>query len=465
MNVKLRKLGPIEQAEFELGDLTVICGSNNTGKTYATYALYGFLDFWEEAYVPPVQEKVLEALYANGKARISLAHYVERARKELDRASTEYSQLLSEVFASREKLFKDSSFEARLASKPAPDSSYEKSTLRSREKDVFYIDHVEPEWLEVALLVEKDSSELIPPKYVLEHRIGAAIKRILYGQLIPRPFIASAERTGAAIFRKELDLARNRALDMLSDKTAKFDPFRLLREYSTDYALPVKRNVDFTRQIGELDKQESALSSRHPDLLRKFSDIIGGTYKVVKDEPYFIPSDKRNVQLTMDESSSSVRSLLDVGFYLRHIARPGELLMIDEPELNLHPENQRRVARLLATLVNHGLKVFITTHSDYIVKEFNTLIMLNHHKDGVHSLMRQEGYAEDELLDPARVRLYISGKHTRAVDGNQRKRNVFTLTQAHIDPELGIEAESFDKTIDDMNRIQDAILYGVESTV
>lgn len=50
--------------------------------------------------------------------------------------------------------------------------------------------------------------------------------------------------------------------------------------------------------------------------------------------------------------------------------------MVDEPELNLHPENQRKVARLLAALVNFGIKVFITTHSDYILKELNTLIML-----------------------------------------------------------------------------------------
>ena len=65
----------------------------------------------------------------------------------------------------------------------------------------------------------------------------------------------------------------------------------------------------------------------------------------------------------MDESSSSVRSLLDIGFYLKHIAKKGDLLMIDEPELNLHPENQRRVARLIAKLVNYGIKIFVTTIS------------------------------------------------------------------------------------------------------
>jgi hypothetical protein len=45
--------------------------------------------------------------------------------------------------------------------------------------------------------------------------------------------------------------------------------------------------------------------------------------------------------------------------------------------IRLHPENQRLITQVLANLVNIGIKVFITTHSDYIIKEFSTLIMLN----------------------------------------------------------------------------------------
>ena len=48
MKISVENLGVLQQAEFELGDLTIICGSNNTGKTYATYALYGFLFDWRE---------------------------------------------------------------------------------------------------------------------------------------------------------------------------------------------------------------------------------------------------------------------------------------------------------------------------------------------------------------------------------------------------------------------------------
>ena len=49
-NVKFRfkNLGPVKEAELELGDLTIIAGRNNTGKTYLAYALYGFLKISKE---------------------------------------------------------------------------------------------------------------------------------------------------------------------------------------------------------------------------------------------------------------------------------------------------------------------------------------------------------------------------------------------------------------------------------
>ena len=162
----------------------------------------------------------------------------------------------------------------------------------------------------------------------------------------------------------------------------------------------------------------------------------------------------------MDESSSAVRSLLDIGFYLKHGAQLGDLLIVDEPELNLHPENQRRVARLFAQLVNLGIKVFITTHSDYIIKELNTLIMLNHDKPYLKRIAEEEGYQSEELIEPEKIKVYIAQKASIKVDGNSRKTQCNTLVAAKIDPEFGIDAPSFDTTIDTMNRIQETIVWG-----
>lgn len=144
------------------------------------------------------------------------------------------------------------------------------------------------------------------------------------------------------------------------------------------YPSPVEDNVDFTRQLEDIAKNKSFIAKEHPEILEDFADIVGGEYVITQNDLlYYVPKDTR-LKLTMVEGSSTVRSLLGLSFYLNCIAQKGDLLMIDEPELSLHPENQRHIARLFARLANIGVKVFITTHSDYIVKELNTLIMLNH---------------------------------------------------------------------------------------
>ncbi len=39
MEFKIQNLGYINDAAIEIGDFTIICGFNNTGKTYLSYAL------------------------------------------------------------------------------------------------------------------------------------------------------------------------------------------------------------------------------------------------------------------------------------------------------------------------------------------------------------------------------------------------------------------------------------------
>jgi wobble nucleotide-excising tRNase len=229
------------------------------------------------------------------------------------------------------------------------------------------------------------------------------------------------------------------------------------------YPLPVDTNVDFVRELEYVTRKQSFIAKEHPEVLVDFADIIGGDYTITQDNLlYYTPKGTQD-KLTMVESSSAVRSLLDLGFYLRHVARKGDLLMVDEPELNLHPENQRRIARLFARLVNLGVKVFITTHSDYIVKELNTLIMLNHDKPHLKRIAEDNGYRQSELIRSDQVKVYMTQEILVPLEeGQKRRRRGLTLVEADVDPVLGIEAPSFDETIDEMNSIQADIVWGAE---
>jgi len=462
MKVKIKNLGILKQAEFSLGDLTIICGGNNTGKTYATYSLFGFLYTWRRLLMSPkfgLKEKI-DQLLSDGVISLDLQEYVQQCESILTTGCQRYVRQIPEVFAVNEERFKNVDFQIELNFDNIQfENGYERTISTAKWETISISKPENNPYLSITLLREKSNINLLVN--VLEEIIDNSIKDIIFSQFFPRPFIASAERTGAAIFRKELNFARNRLLEEIS-KNSNFNPRELLFNVSQDYALPVKENVDFTRQIETIVKKTSFIAENHPSILEDFADIIGGQYMITSnDELYYIPKGKK-LRLSMDESSSAVRSLLDIGFYLRHEARIGDLLIVDEPELNLHPENQRRIAKLFARLINIGIKVFITTHSDYIIKEINTLIMLNHDQPHLKEIAVEEGYRQEELLSADQVKVYIAEQALEMLKGKKRKTKSHTLTHAKIDPEMGIEARSFDTTIEKMNRIQAAIIWGEE---
>jgi AAA15 family ATPase/GTPase len=461
VKIGIKNLGALKQAELSLGDMTVICGGNNTGKTYATYALFGFLTFWREVFSINIDEEVVKRLLAEGTATIEITQYVDGASSILSRGCDAYVKQLPMVFAAPADRFKDTAFQVTLDPKDIRPTEEFKKVVRAANAELFSITKSAGDSdLVITLLVEEEALKI--PRDIIERIIGNAIKDVIFGHLFPNPFIASAERTGAAIFRKELNFPRNRILEEMGPADKSINPMELLFKTYKDYALPVKTNVEFTRQLETIAKRKSFIVEKHPSVLDDFADIIGGEYTVTRnDELYYQPKGKR-VKLTMDESSSAVRSLLDVGFFLRHVAARGDLLMVDEPELNLHPENQCRISRLFARLVNLGVKVFITTHSDYIIKELNTLIMLNHDKPHLKQIAEKNGYRDEELLLADRVTVYVAEEALIMLDGGQRKTRCHTLVPANISPDLGIEVSSFDSTIERMNGIQEEIVWGGE---
>ncbi len=453
MKFKIENLGVLRHAEFELADLTLICGDNNSGKTYAAYALFGFFSTWKEVLSIDIPDSTIDALLKNGVVRLDVASYAKQLQAALWEGNRAYTQILPRrVFSSNPSRFSNTAFRVNLDGRAfslARDRSF-RLRMGSEDNTILTLTKDEgDEALVTSLLTGKNE---IPPVDTLRYVISFALIDLLLDKVLPRPFIASAERTGVAMFRSELISARS--------KRRKFDddPYQkeLFYNERLDYPLPVEVNIEFFRRIDQTTKEDSFIATHHKDILTEFADIIGGEYVVAESDTIHFHPANQGPPLTMDESSSAVRSLLVIGLYLRHVAKRGDLLIIDEPELNLHPTNQRRLARLFARLVNLGICVFATTHSDYIVKELNTLIMLNADEPHLRRLARKTGYHRQELLKPSQLRVYIA----EPSETSHRGVPDYTLVRAPIDVTQGIEARSFDNTINEMNDIQEAIIWG-----
>lgn len=308
-----------------------------------------------------------------------------------------------------------------------------------------------------------------PPIMAISSFIEDWLFNVILEDTIPDVFIASTERTGATIFRKQLNLATSNLIDLLSqvhkDGEKSITPHKLFETMygKQEYALPVRHNVRFINQLPDNNSEYGSFYKEFPELITKFESIVGGTYVTNKEGITHFQPKGTSLKLGLGEVSSSVRSLLILWYWLKYFTKKGDMLILDEPELNLHPSNQRYLARFLATLVNHGIKVFITTHSDYIIKEFNTLIMLNQNLPYFEEIRNKyPDYTADDKLSAEYVTLYMTREELLMREGNSRRTRTKTLKKANISPSLGIEAESFDETIDEMNAIQEAIYYNME---
>jgi hypothetical protein len=115
------------------------------------------------------------------------------------------------------------------------------------------------------------------------------------------------------------------------------------------------------------------------DLLEK--NLLAGATRLLRpgaQDPSFVyRPNKWSTDLPLKLASSMVSELAPVVLFLRYLVEPGDLLIIEEPESHLHPALQTTFARELARLVQSGVRVLITTHSEWILEAIANLVRLS----------------------------------------------------------------------------------------
>ena len=101
--------------------------------------------------------------------------------------------------------------------------------------------------------------------------------------------------------------------------------------------------------------------------------------------------------IRLGQASSMVTELAPMVLFLRDGIGAGDTLVFEEPEAHLHPAAQTDMAEILARLVNAGVRVVVTTHSDWLLKEIGNLI-----REGELSEASDGG--TDGISSPGRLR-------------------------------------------------------------
>ncbi len=362
---QIKNLGAVRAGRFTQKPLTLFCGPNNSGKTWAMYSLY----HWH---------RLLVGLAADHKA------------KKPGRVA--FNRLVG-------------------AGLPAA--------------------------------LNADAQLLEGAQFNLVRGRAGAFQQLLEEAQGRNVFLVPAERNGLQLMRRELDARRPHVVE---EQAASYEPpgdnIRLR------CAAPVADYLDWLNQLPET--RSCAADDFHRLAGKVKKELVRGAYQVDKStggitfNPYRAKrGGEATHPLVLHAAPGAVKSLFGLWFYLERQARPGDLLMIDEPELNIHPENQLKMTRLFARLVNAGVNLVISTHSDYFVREFNNLLMLNEDKEG--DLKKEYGYADEEVLRPDQVGAYLFDQQT--------------IAPFRIEPTGGIHAGTFDDVILKLDQAGNGIFY------
>lgn len=417
--LSVRDFGPIYSAEVELRPLTVFVGPSNTGKSYLAILIYALHKFFNGSKTKrPSDFYYRQNLF--GKHEISdedIARLYDKAEQifsqtQMDRLTEDFTlpdeiasllrPLLSDVLISdvlsaemmrcfgidelRRFIRYGSRESAEIALLPVSAQARYNSLYKFDIKKATFTTSIPDttplqigrnafnEWYHLRQnLSEGELADSERKKYLLDVLIYELFENIIssFANPMSQPaYYLPADRTGVMHAHKVVVGSL-----IQSASRAGLRPERALPELSGVLA-------DFLEQLIKLDYLARRAERPIWDLPQRLeNEILRGTIHIknsVAGYPVFTyqPTGWKE-DMPLMNASSMVSELAPVVLYLRHVVSPGEVLIIEEPEAHLHPEMQVAFIRHLAAAVRSGIRVIITTHSEWVLEELANLVRLS----------------------------------------------------------------------------------------
>ncbi len=387
INIAVENFGPIEKAEIDLRPLTVFVGESNTGKTYFATLIYALERAFEGFARVPLRHSIITLL--------KQSRY--RSQKELDKETFETLTKLN----TSGRTFKYSDFPKWLCThiqNCLNDSEFIENKLKWCY-DLYSVS-------ELIRFAESKDNELIISLIVREEKqslwnfeLGGCGADYSVNGSVNENMILRSEN---AISQKELDL-EDLLLLFLGNSNKMSDFYYLpaarsgimetrgiiidsLIERTTTGFDHSTNSFTFSGVIAEFLKilnnyKDKGYASREvfeiANLLEK--EVLRGEIKVnqpngVGSPQFLYKSQTSDQYIRISQASSMVAELAPLVLFLRGIVKPGDTLIIEEPESHLHPRAQTEIAMTIARLVRAGVRVIITTHSDWLLQQIGNLI-------------------------------------------------------------------------------------------
>ena len=393
VTISVENFGPIEHGKIDLRPMNIFVGPSNTGKTWFAVLIYalhrmldGFFDFLPVmAYLPhefpqnvKAIQKILDKLNSSS-GKLLFSDLDEEDRENFQSIFTNPEFLGNSLRDELERCFDlDAASDLIRMSKDCNEACVSLKIEGSAEVS----------WnFHMSILSNSDihtngKMEDFDLKRV-ENAFEKKVEKIFSGEQIS-DFFTNLSR----------EMERPDAHYLPADRSGIMHTYRVVassliqRAARADPAPPGFSGVmaDFMQGLVHYDESNRRGTGRRPrtpvddiaDALER--DTLSGRIRAVSSSlpggfPAFVYRPRkaeRDIRLT--QASSMVSELASVVLLVRGGVRAGDTLLIDEPEAHLHPAAQTEMATFLARLARAGVRVVITTHSDWLLQEIGNLM-------------------------------------------------------------------------------------------
>lgn len=458
--IKIKNLGAVKTADIKLRPLTIFVGENNTGKTYSAYlisfifskyAYFGFIEeynngkFSKDFYTI---DNTVDQIFEKGHAKLNFKLFIEKYSKKYfkivcsDIAPKYFKSFLGSDSLNFDNIglnldfknFKETQFK-NLTPRILDDVSGDlckncenyndcQDCFPEGERNDFIECKIDKKNLIITFKKKnKDFS-----KERIKKSVSSTVFTLLHKSIFNEVYFLGAERTGLTLFYYSEQKSQEKDT---SKKPNKEDTNADSSEKGTvkvQVSKPVVELLSVITKILNKDFVDVRVNQASTDKIIKkyqdYADIL--ETKILKGEIHlndnqnirrlvFNYSEKSEIDLNMTISSSAVKGLSPLVLFLRYYIDPNELIVLDEPEMNLHPKAQAQLIELLAMLVNSGINVVITTHSPYIVDHLINLMKAEttkKPKDTIADLFYLKNKEAFISRDKVSVYLFENGKAT-----------------------------------------------------
>ena len=445
MKVSIQNLGRVKKASLDLSKkLTILTGQNNSGKTWISYLIHGIFGSIQNDLSLFDFSEITERLVAERKVLIDLEDLI-LPRKEIigSRISNIVQNNLSSIFKADRDLFARTTVKIDLIDNHLLESikkiTMDSLFLYNENSSLRFNKSIGETTLTIGLFESISNvgkkADVKNIQLVLTNILARKINIPLFWEAASKVYMMPAERIAINTFSKEISLKRSEILQnmqslLIETHDDMTEASKILRKESARYAQPIHNALLIAEDLLELQTYSSEFEWLAQELEK---EILKGKISVNQEGVFeFKPQAENSQKIGIHLTGSVVKTFASLVFYFRHLAEEGDFIIIDEPEINLHPDNQVILAKILAKISNAGFRLMISTHSEYLLKEFNFFLYMNNRRDVFEKFADKYGYSEDVLL-------------------NAEDLNVFLLKEDGSFLDIQVEEDGFDiETIDDV---------------